>query len=216
MRRAILIKSCQRFRARQEAIRATWAKELCDWADRNILFIEGGHRKFDVRDGVIRVTCGDAYSDNSLKLREALIFLKPESYPDDDDFHLFVCDDDTFIHPRRWLVHEPEGEFECRLFMPMTDRDVKLNSGRPWACGGAGWYMSRRVCELYVQHVAERCSWDDVLATKVAQDNGIIIDHRPQFYSQNGERVSADNQLITCHHVQPQEMVELYEATRGL
>jgi len=225
MNRAILVKSCQRFRARQDACNATWAKEIRD-AGVQVAIAEGGHDDWKEGIGVnpydfIRVASDDSYRGNSIKLSRAIKqFLQlPELCF--QFTHLFIVDDDTFVHPRRWLTHEPAGDFECRLYHPRSPHDHKLNYGRPWASGGAGWWMSRLMCELYVEHVTECCSYDDVLATRTAQDCGIEIVDRPDLYGadeyeERNERVAADNRLITCHHVRPAEMVKLWEATRGL
>lgn len=236
MNRAILVKSCQRFRRRQEACRNSWAGELVHGLGRRgclprgvrLLFIEGGH-KFTATTvlgnvwptgDVIQMDCGDDYKWNSIKLRNALqLELMMQSDPPD---YYFICDDDTFVHPQRWLAHEPQGDLEGRVFQPRTEKHRKKNNGRPWIAGGAGWWMSRRMCQLYVDQVTERCSWDDLLVARVAQENGIEIVGRPDLYGADRysgcdppERVSADNALITCHHVQPEEMVRLWEACRG-
>ena len=213
MNRVVLLKSCRKNRGRQDACLETWAGEL---RRRGVIvaIIEGGARGDIIGSGWERVSleCGDEYHDNSFKLQMAIRAML-QFLPFDQ---LFVCDDDTFVHPQRWLAHEPAGEFECRLYYPQSPRDHKLNNGRPWACGGAGWWMGRRVCELYVERVTQVCSWDDVLATRIAQDADVAIADRPDLYSQDGDRVAADNRLITCHHVDANEMLQLGEAMRVL
>lgn len=215
MNRAILVKSCRRFRARQDACCA-WAREI-DHHGVPVRFVEGGGKWATIISNVLCVvTCGDSYRDNSLKVRDALRLLLTTDFT-----HVFVCDDDTFVHPRRWLAHAPQGDFEGQVFRPQTPREHKLNYGRPWICGGGGWWMSRRMCELYIEHVTERCSCDDVLAARVAQDCGIEIVDRQDLYGCNrygvkAGLVAASNQLITCHPIAPAEMQRLYEATHEL
>jgi hypothetical protein len=151
-----------------------------------------------------------------LKLRSALdCLLQHRTFE-----YLFICDDDTFVHPRRWIKHEPTGDLECRVYRP---EDVTRNGGQPWIHGGPGWWMSRRMCELYVEHCHERTSADDIVAANIAREHGVEMVDRPDLYggdSYSGhdppQRVAADNALITCHHVQPAEMHTLYEATSGL
>jgi hypothetical protein len=215
MNRAILVKSCQKYSDRRQANR--WADCLRFEHGIPVYFAIGGYKPgavsilSDSRGGAIRLLCNDDYGNNSVKLREAIKRLGAYD-------HLFICDDDTFVHPQRWLDHEPAGEFECRLYHPQTDADKKRNSGRPWANGGAGWWMSRRLCELYVKEVTERCSWDDILASRIAQEHGVEIVDRPDLYGcdrygDSDWRVSKDGgSLITCHPVEPAEMVEMWEA----
>ena len=212
LNRAILIKSCQKNRARRDAIDATWAGQL-RYRGIQVIAIEGGHDRTGLGGKLWQLNSDDDYQDNSLKLAHALHYVVQSGIID----HLFICDDDTFIHPQRWLDHEPAGEFECRLYHPKTPQEHKLNHGRPWATGGAGWWMSRRMCELYVEHVRQRCSWDDVLAAGIAQDHNIPIIDRPDLYT--CDRYGAglvDDRAITRHPVEPAEMLEMWEATKEL
>jgi len=218
MNRSILIKTCQKFHARRRAVAATWAQELYA-RDQEVWFVEGGHPQTTVDrvQRLIQAASGDEYNDNSLKVSAALQWLLEKT-----EFNqLFIVDDDTFVHPRRWLQHEPVGQFECRIYRPQSERDRRLNYGRPWALGGGGWWMSRGVCHAYVSEITARCSYDDVLATRVAQDNNIPITDRPELYGGDSyvgecDRVGPDNHFITSHHICPEEMRKLYEATKGI
>ncbi len=214
MNRAILVKSCQKNHGRRLACIATWLGALWETLA-EACFVVGGCKRVDAGQGLIALGCGDEYGDNSIKVRESLRQLLTLSTFD----QLFICDDDTFIYPERWLAHEPAGEFECRLHRPMTDREMKLNTGRPWANGGSGWHMSRRLCEMYVEKVTERCSWDDVLASRIAQDAGVEIVDRPDLYGcdrygDSAWRAPEDSGTITCHPVEPTEMVEMWESLK--
>jgi hypothetical protein len=76
--------------------------------------------------------------------------------------------------------------------------------------------MSRRLCELYVGNCTERSSIDDIFVARIAEKFSIEMTDRPFLYggdeySGELERVSKDNLLITCHHVQPNEMRILYD-----
>jgi hypothetical protein len=116
--------------------------------------------------------------------------------------HLFICDDNTFVHPGRWLAHSPES-FEG--LMTAKIRHVH---------GGGGWWMSREFCGLYVAGIKKRCSWDDQLATEILTGRHKIgMVNRPDLYAQWDERVAADNALITCHNVDFAEMLTLFKAT---
>lgn len=221
MKRAVLIKSCRRNSDRIAAITATWAPKLAA-ALVPVWMVTGGHSKAAFSADLswmwqLRVSSGDDYSDNSHKLRDALRHLLSLH----NFTHLFIVDDDTLVHPGRWLAHEPAGELECRVYRPITDAEVRRNGGRPWVTGGAGWWMSRRLCELYVELVQRRCSWDDVLVAGVAQDAGVPLVDRPDLYTcarygraaPIGEDWPPD--VITYHPAEPAEMRRLYATFSG-
>jgi hypothetical protein len=200
MHRAVLVKSCQRYQTRRAACQGTWAGII--GAVVPLYFVEGNHPRSELFGNLIRLNEEDDYNSNSFKVRDAIKFLLEKS----TFSHLFVCDDNTFVHPHRWLHHFPAGELE----------GLKTDKVR-WIHGGAGWWMSRYCCELYVAGVRRRCSWDDQLATEILERGaGIAMTNRPDLYSQWDERVSIVNKLITCHNVDPHEMQELFTATADL
>jgi hypothetical protein len=221
MNRAILVKSCRNFRTRRHGCWESWFGEL---VERGIpcAFIVGGPEHDDDRPGTtsaplyIYTTGGDKYQDNSIKLREALRHaLRVPSLE-----RIFVCDDDTFVHPKRWLAHEPAGDLECRIYRPpKTNEWIQT---RAWANGGAGYWMSRRLCELYISECVQRTSAEDMLVYGWAQGANMKIVDRSDLYGDDKYEkginpaglVSADNTLITCHPVEPEEMRTLYEATK--
>ncbi len=199
MRRIVLVKSCYAYHDRQDACRATWAGKLASEGI-PLWFAEANYPKTEIRDCWLLLTRGDEYNDNSIKVREAVrLLLKYDPFD-----LLFVADDNTFVQWRRWLDFWPSKEV-CGL---KTDKI-------PWIHGGGGWYMSRKACEVYVAGIKQRCSWDDRLASEIL-DPHFEFENRPDLFAQWDERVSADNSLITCHNVSPQEMPKLYEATINL
>lgn len=196
MTRIILVKTCQKFIARREACEATWVSALRREGV-PVFFVTGG----DVEsfDGyTIQTASGDGYNDNSFKVRDAVRVLLANVAFD----HLFICDDNTFVHPGRWLEHRPGGEFEGL-------QTAKI----PHCHGGGGWWFSRKCCAIYAASIKRKCSWDDQLATEILRRHGIAMVNRPDLYSQWYERISTKNTLITCHNVEPREMVELFNAT---
>lgn len=195
----IVVKSCQKFRTRQEACCATWAGELSR-ARIPLWFIEGGHAEPDIVEHWIRVVSRDDYNANSFKLRDALSFLMQH-----DPFErIFICDDDTFVHPRRFLAFNSTRDFVGLESPPSV----------PWVHGGAGWFMSRRATELFVAGIKRCVSWDDRLASEILATHNILIENHPELFSQwKGLRVAKGNDLITCHPVNAMEMLDLYRAT---
>jgi hypothetical protein len=195
----ILVKTCQRFAAdRRPAVEQTWAGAIRA-SGVPVYYVEGGYGwcSRDNDGHVLRVGTGDRYDDNSLKLRDGLRFLLL-LHPEVE--HVFVCDDDTFVHPQRWIDYLPKSEF------------VGLNTRKvPWVHGGAGWYFGYRACGLYIAECLQRFSGDDVLASEILSRHGIALESRPELFSQwRADRVSPDNRLITCHEVAPAEMLSLY------
>jgi hypothetical protein len=198
--RLVLIKTCQKFRDRRDACEATWVEAL---RRRGIAcyFLEGGHAVpgIDNSDRVIQIAGSDDYNSNSIKLRDGLRLLLDNDLPFK---HVFIADDNTFVHARRWEAFIPKSEF------------VGLNTAKiPWVHGGAGWYMSRHCCQLYVARTRKRFSGDDVLVSDILRREGIVLDSRPELFSFQHDRVCACNQLITCHYVDPPEMRELFWKT---
>src|SRR4029079_10867291 len=135
---------------RREACESTWAGELRR-RGHIVLYAEGGHERPRAVNHVIQLPVADDYDSLSIKVREAIRFILG-TIPIGQIDRLFIVDDNTFVHPDRWQAHQPDGEFEGLE----TDKI-------PWAHGGAGWWMSRRCCELYVEGVEQACSWDDRL-----------------------------------------------------
>lgn len=213
--RAILVKSCQRFKNRRNACENTWVRDIRK-AGVSVWFLEGGHKENRISATTLYVCSGDHYTDNSYKLREA--------YQAVQDFEfVFVCDDDTFVHPERWLSHEPSGDIECRVFYPKLPQDLRRNHGKPWVSGGSGWWCSKRLRKWYVEECVENVSWDDIIIARVAQHHRIVMTDRPDLYGGDRysgftppERVLPSNNLITCHHVSPKEMEELYHAGKAI
>jgi hypothetical protein len=192
----VVVKSCRRFESRRIACCSTWAGELCRRRV-PLWFVVGGASSYDIVDEIISVPGRDDYKSNSTKLRDALTFLMEH-----DPFErIFVCDDDTFVHPDRFVAFKSAAEFVGLHNPPAI----------PWVHGGAGWFMSRRACELFVAGISRRCSWDDRLASEILATHGITLDNHPELFAQWDERVAPENQLITCHNVKPDEMRVLYD-----
>jgi hypothetical protein len=199
-RRIIVVKSCQKFKARQDACRATWAGELSRHGI-PVWFLEGGFPETRLVDCWLLLNTGDDYDDNSFKVRSGLQF-----FLDVDPFdYVFVCDDNTFVHWRRWLDFKPQAPF------------IGMKTFRvPWVHGGGGWFMDRDATARYIAGIKRQCSWDDRLATEILEPQGVPFENCPGLFAQWDERISADNELITCHNVSPEEMPILFRDTYDL
>lgn len=208
VQKEILVKSCRQFKDRRRAIDVTWA-DMIRHRGVCVSFIVGGYERERYRYAVCEVSTGDKYEHNSMKLKHALQMRLERS----DFDYIFICDDDTYIHPARWLEHEPKGDVECRIFTPTRARQ---REERPWIHGGPGWWMSRNACVQYVTRVDLCCSWDDKLMGHMALDLGLLIEDRRDLYggdhySHEKDRVGKNNTFISCHPVRPNEMRMLHK-----
>lgn len=217
MNRAIIVKACRRFIARRAACEATWVAAIRN-SGVPVWFVIGGQSRLTLtaRD-VLGVASGDSYRDTSIKLREALAAVLPRL---PKDVAIFVCDDDTFVHPERWLGHNPDADLEGRLYRLCSASDKLRNGGRSWVHGGAGYWMRRQLCELYVASARRRQSSDDVLVSRIAQRAGLTVLDRPDLYGDDkygacSGVVSDHNRLITCHPAAPDIIRLLFAANGG-
>jgi hypothetical protein len=185
----------------------TWAADLRR-AGTPVFYSQGGYdnpvMSLSKYGGLIGTATRDAKDANTMKLREALKALILRGFE-----YIFVCDDDTFVHSGRWLQHSYVGNgLECLEYRATTQKDR--------ATGGSGWWMTRELAAAYVSFCTDERSWDDVLIAKVARRIGIALRSLPELYGADkyhgrNDRVSPSNKLMTCHHVEPDEMLMLYK-----
>jgi hypothetical protein len=208
---AVLIKSARTYRAARHACDITWAAALRR-AGVPVYYVEGGYDRRIVSsdgDGLIGVNTPDDRWNLTPKLRAGVATMLSIEQGWE---YLMVVDDDTFVHPERLLKYRPKAELECRVFTPKTQEHKRINKGRPWVTGGPGWVMTRDVCQRFAASKGSDGKADDVYIASFVDE----LTHRPDVfgsdkYTGHNDRVSPDNGLITCHHVSPMEMVELYE-----
>jgi hypothetical protein len=211
--RVVLVKSCKAFTERQRVIEETWAPALRLYGV-PVLFIEGGHERDELVENYIQVAHRDDKHGNRQKLRRALaVFLA--MYPDAP--RVFVCDDDTFVHPKRWLALQPTGEVECRLYYPKTN----AHRSHPWVHGGPGFWLTRYAASAYVRRVTDEGAGDDVAVGELIQLCDLAVSDRPMLYpgdhySGHDERIGIDNDFVTMHPCLPERMRTLFETTRDL
>lgn len=214
MKLAILVKTCQAYIYRRDVCEQTWAKSIRD-AGVPVFFVEGLHCEDRIDNGLIQLTCADDRCALTKKVAGSLRMLQKRF----DFDYVWVVDDDMFVHPKRFLDHEPAGDLECRVFHPRTKAHKKVLNGKGWAHGGGGYWMSRRLIAEFVARVKGITRGDDVVVTRVAYDTKLAIVDRPDLYAgdrYSGDadaRVAADNTYITCHHIGLEEMRSLWRET---
>lgn len=206
--RVVLVKSCVAYRGRSRACEQTWAHDLRG-VGVPVLFIEAGAKESQiVNQSLIRVKGSDvakgAMTYPARRLCKALNLVLREYAPE----FIFIADDDTYVHPQRWLEHEPEqnADIECRLFH--CERGT-------WIHGGAGWYLSREMARRYARVYGRLHDNDDYVVRHAIND--LIVSDRPDLYggdrySGDNHRVARDNNFITCHHVSADEMLALHRS----
>lgn len=206
--RTVIVKTCPTNAERVGAIEDTWAPELRANGV-TVRYMSGGCMRDRITDCSISLRTAADYRHTSLRLIRALTSLMTETRGE-PTLSVFVCDDDTYVNPSRFLKHDP-ANFEGLLWYPICEAENNVNDSRPWIAGGAGWWMDRKLCDEYCRRGPTKHA-DDVCVSQVAHKIGVVAANRPDLYSQIAGRVSHHNQLITCHYCEPNEMLNLHYA----
>jgi GR25 family glycosyltransferase involved in LPS biosynthesis len=130
---------------------------------------------------------------------KTLEFLRWAVQRDDWDW-LFKCDDDTFIHPSRFVAALPglRGDYIGGRWRPTSH----------YASGGAGYFLSRRAAQLLVKHAAD---WPAVYAEDklvgarlAAASVPLVVD--PRFcWSHRARHMRSTPDMITTHGIRTRQ-----------
>ena len=110
--------------------------------------------------------------------------------------HLFKCDDDTYIVPRRLLnidlSHTPYIGHKWRH---------TLNDGHGHASGGAGYFLDRNAAKVIAATMTEKKGPEDLIVAQHLLDANIELtdDCRFAIIDPDSDYPSPDNQFITGH-----------------
>jgi len=103
--------------------------------------------------------------------------------------YVFRCDTDTFVHVERLL----KCGFEKFDYMGRGLGDPKISG---YGYGGPGFFVSRRSCEILVNCPITIVA-DDVWVGEMLRQNGIFLQSDKRFC--NHWRQAPKEELITCH-----------------
>jgi hypothetical protein len=110
--------------------------------------------------------------------------------------HLFKCDDDTYIVPKRLL-----GIDLKETVYTGYEWKAGLGKGKGYASGGAGYLLNRDATQIIVECMTERIGVEDMLVGYHLLHGGIELKGDPRFapYSSDTLYPSPDNNLISGH-----------------
>lgn len=151
MKLMICVKSCQAHSALgfHNIIRGTWgadAKRL----GIDVRFFMGAEAK-PYQSDEVHLKCADDYNSLPYKTREICRWANGKAVD-----HLFLCDNDTFLIPRKMLQcgfekYDYVGKIDKQIGVPFRYEHMGRNGEKefhqrcfPWASGGYGYFLSRK------------------------------------------------------------------------
>ena len=154
MKLLIAVKSCQadQDRGLHDAIRSTWGKDAKALGIDLRFFVAASFTTHQSDE--IHLKCQDDYDSLPFKTREICRWAYGKVFS-----HIFLCDTDTVISPRKLLASGFEKfDYAGKIDRPfgvtfryetISRHGIKETSQRyPWASGGYGYFLSRRAFEM--------------------------------------------------------------------
>ena len=200
MKPIILVGSCKR---NQEAgcldvIRKTWARNSAlpykFFLGRGCSTTHPDELVFDVMDG---------YFEQNPKHQAALQWALDQGYT-----HVFLCDDDTFIHTKR-LAASGFKDADYRGNMMGTPRPPdECGVEHDYCHGGCGYWLSAKAMRVIVKAEFDLSRADHRIDDQwfglVLRDAGILPEHDPRYsmgnsYGKGEPPVLPTNDKISCH-----------------
>lgn len=178
-------------------------RKICDetWAGKigTVLYLVGEPGRPARRAGGYKLflDCRDDYENLPWK---TIHFCRWALGRDDWDM-LGKGDDDCWVSPSRLAAYDFTGKDYVGCLADPGDGWAQLP---PYASGGAGYFMSRRLvesvaaCERLPEHPRGA---EDVVVGQIAKEAGIALSPDPRFlpYADENLRPKADNEYITGH-----------------
>lgn len=189
MKTIIGLLACQSIPERRDLCRQTWLPAIQSLGI-DVVFLIGGHPHLERNGDELYLPVPDTYPELPQKT-VAFCCWALES----DATHLFKADDDTFIHPWRfvdWLA-------------TITTQDYVGNewtAHKGYASGGAGYLLSRAAACL-VTTMSKKKGAEDIEVAKILKRNKMPLhmDHRFIGFGNEGKRPLPKNDLITTHKI---------------
>lgn len=188
--------SCNNAGNRRAACRETWLSH--PQPDVECRFFLGRREPLPAEPDVVNLWVDDGYNHLPAK---GLAFYRwaLENY----DFEwLFKCDDDTYLSLER-LPEICDERYDL-----IGDMSVSLR-GAP--SGGAGYLMSRRLVELFVQHAAEipPGGAEDLLFGNLASRLGVPMQASTRLLMYNTPAPHRSNDQVSCHWCSPDRLRDI-------
>jgi len=230
----VMVTSCRAGEARQQAIRETWGRRCPP----NVLmyFVVGRPgQPEEVGGDTLYVDCPDTYEELSAKTLRLVRWSVNHLAFD----WLFKCDDDTYCRLERLAGIAPEGADyggrlwghrersydRCYHFGKCNDkaRETPLTDPwlGPWACGGWGYFLSRRAAEYLASPAGDQIT-QHLLEDKAVAD---CLRGRPEFVVRDltdklggptNRRADWEalffGEGVSLHSYQPDELRNLHQA----
>lgn len=203
----VAIKSCQAYASRREAQLATWLPEL----DADFFWILGNPTPANGGPVIMdSFSCdvSDAFENIAPKILHACHYALNENVE-----HLFVCDDDTYVQPKR-LAESGFWNFDYVGHLRVTGLDYNKNI--PYAQGSAYWLSARSMEQIVLR--------PDILKNGIIDDGAVgqaLIDKVPFTHDWRYEPGPfADraplkgNNVITTHKCLPNIMWYVHDQWR--
>ena len=199
MRALTVIKSCQRYIARRQAVRETWLP-LLDWTEH--LFVIGGPGNVREDDVLHLPNHADDFPNIAPKVAMACRWAVGRGYD-----YVFVCDDDTYVRPLRLESAVPVGSDYVGYL-----RDG-AGFGTPYIQGSAYW-LSRRAAEIvaYSTYMVNGVIDDGAVGQALLGQVHFVHDDRYEpgpIWNQRYPR--RDNDLVTTHKCLPGDMRAVHQ-----
>lgn len=122
------------------------------------------------------------------------------------DFDWLVkCDDDSFVHLERLVQYVAQ--------LPVGSRDIygAPTRRRDCVCGGGGYVIHRdTVAAIAADSAFPDCGREDVEVCKAVMRAGGNVIAEPRFNATASPSPAPENDLISCHHLTPADMLRIH------
>lgn len=122
------------------------------------------------------------------------------------DFDWLVkCDDDSFMHLERLVQYVAQ--------LPVGSRDIygAPTRRRDCVCGGGGYVIHRdTVAAIAADSAFPDCGREDVEVCKAVMRAGGKVIAEPRFNATASPSPAPENDLISCHHLTPADMLRIH------
>ncbi|SDR39609.1 hypothetical protein SAMN05444161_3475 [Rhizobiales bacterium GAS191] len=194
----IAVTGCRRTVARMEAVRATWASHIV--ADVDVLYFVGSGDAL-VPEWLTELDAPDDYASLPIKIHRIHQWLSGRAFD-----WVFKCDDDTYVVVDRLLAElprlRPKDFLGSASFFPH------------FASGGAGYLMHREASNCLAREPVPCPAPEDVYFTQRLRSLGYTFRSTPRLRcdSRYGDEPTRDNDIISCHWLDPLGMRRLHDA----